>query len=143
MTICSVGKTKEQWLQKAMELYVTRLRAVLDIEFSWVKDDAALEAAVSRIGSTTEACIILDERGRQCTSVEFAARLYEALEAGGSRLTFYIGGAEGLPPSLKADPKRLISLSKMTFTHQMARLLLVEQVYRATEIRRGSAYHKD
>ena len=84
-----------------------------------------------------------DVVGIQCTSVEFAARLYEALEAGGSRLTFYIGGAEGLPPSLKADPKRLISLSKMTFTHQMARLLLVEQVYRATEIRRGSAYHKD
>ena len=128
VTICSVGKTKESWLQSAIELYTKRLRPVLDIELSWVKDDVALEAAVRRVGSTTETCIILDERGSQCSSVEFANVLYEGLEAGGSRLNFFIGGAEGLPPSLKTDPRKLMSLSKMTFTHQMARLLLIEQV---------------
>ena len=68
---------------------------------------------------------------------------FDALEAGGSRVTFIIGGADGLPPALKADPGRLLSLSRLTFTHQMARLLLIEQIYRATEIRRGSGYHKD
>ena len=58
-------------------------------------------------------------------------------------MSFFIGGAEGLPPELKADRKRLLSLGSLTLTHQMARLILVEQVYRATEIRRGSGYHKD
>ena len=57
--------------------------------------------------------------------------------------SFFIGGADGLPAELKADRSRLLSLSKLTFTHQMARLLLVEQIYRATEIRKGSGYHKD
>ena len=57
-------------------------------------------------------------------------------------MTFVIGGAEGIPPALKAKAKALISLSRMTFTHQITRLILVEQVYRALEIERGSAYHK-
>ena len=141
VTIYSVGKTKEAWLQTAIELYTTRLRSVVDIDCVWVRDDAALEAQVSRADSA--GCIILDERGPQCTSVEFTSRFFDALEAGGSRVTFFIGGADGLPPALKADPGRLLSLSRLTFTHQMARLLLIEQIYRATEIRRGSGYHKD
>ena len=141
MTIYSVGKTKEAWLQTAIELYTTRLRSVVDIDCVWVRDDAALEAQVSRADSA--GCIILDERGELCTSVEFTSRVFDALEAGGSRVTFFIGGADGLPPALKADTGRLLSLSRLTFTHQMARLLLIEQIYRATEIRRGSGYHKD
>ena len=140
VTIYSVGKTKEPWLRTAIELYTTRLRSIVDVECVWVRDDAALEERVSRC---TGACIILDERGQQCTSVDFSSRLFDALEDGGSRLSFFIGGADGLPPALKADPKRLLSLSKLTFTHQMARLLLIEQIYRATEIRKGSGYHKD
>lgn len=141
VTIYSVGKTKEAWLQTAIELYTTRLRSVVDIDCVWVRDDAALEAQVSRADSA--GCIILDERGELCTSVEFTSRFFDALEAGGSRVTFFIGGADGLPPALKADTGRLLSLSRLTFTHQMARLLLIEQIYRATEIRRGSGYHKD
>lgn len=138
--IVSVGKTKETWLADAIELYTTRLRPVLEVECEWVKSDAALLAAVERC---SEPALILDERGPQCTSVELGERLYSGLEEGGSRLSFFIGGAEGLPPELKADRRRLLSLSKLTFTHQMARLLLVEQIYRATEIRKGSGYHKD
>jgi 23S rRNA (pseudouridine1915-N3)-methyltransferase len=140
VTIYSVGKTKETWLQSAIELYRKRLRTTVEVDCVWVRDDSALEEKVAKC---TEACIILDERGHQCTSVEFTKRLYDGLEDGGSRLSFFIGGADGLPPALKADPKRLLSLSKLTFTHQMARLLLVEQIYRATEIRKGSGYHKD
>ena len=68
-------------------------------------------------------------------------KLIEAFEEGGSRVSFIIGGAEGLPPSLKASSE-LLSLSRMTLTHQMARLFLAEQIYRAAEIRRGSPYHK-
>ena len=68
------------------------------------------------------------------------------MEEGGSRVTFIIGGADGLPPALKqaaGQQASLISLGRLTYTHQMARLLLAEQIYRATEIRRGSGYHKD
>ena len=139
-TIYSVGKTKEDWLVEAISLYTQRLRSVLEVECVWVRDDAALEAQVAKASGS---CIILDERGPLCSSVEFTSKLFDALEVGGSRVSFFIGGADGLPPALKADRTKLLSLSKLTFTHQMARLLLVEQIYRATEIRKGTGYHKD
>lgn len=140
VTIYSVGKTKESWLQSAIDLYTSRLRPVLEVEYIWVRDDDALAAQAAKAKGSR---IILDERGPLCTSVEFSGRLFDALEAGGSRVAFFIGGAEGLPPALKSDRSRLLSLGKLTFTHQMARLLLVEQIYRATEIAKGSGYHKD
>ena len=92
-----------------------------------------------------EPCIVLDERGSLCDSRQFASLLFKKIEEGGSRVTFVIGCAEGLPSAMKADTAQepLLSLSRLTFTHQMARLLLVEQVYRASEIRRGSKYHND
>ena len=141
--IVSVGKTKEPWLVSAIDLYAKRLRPVLELDFVWVKDDAGLLSWTQKITAAQEGLIILDERGAQCTSVEFAGKVFDGLESGGSRLSIVIGGADGLPPSLKEDSRRLLSLSRMTFTHQMARLLLVEQIYRATEIRKGSDYHKD
>mmetsp|Transcript_67031 Transcript_67031/g.111424 ORF Transcript_67031/g.111424 Transcript_67031/m.111424 type:complete len:179 (-) Transcript_67031:44-580(-) len=135
--IVSVGKTKEVWLQEAIGEYTKRLRATLDVQCEWVRDDRALVAEAQRPG-----CIVLDERGSQCSSEEFSHILFDALEQGGSRLSFIIGAADGLPPSIRNGPHRLLSLSRMTFTHQMARLLLVEQIYRACEIRRGSKYHR-
>jgi 23S rRNA (pseudouridine1915-N3)-methyltransferase len=70
--------------------------------------------------------------------------MYQWLDRGGSRLSFIIGGAEGLPSELKSNRhcSTMISLSALTFTHQFARILLAEQIYRASEIRKGSAYHK-
>jgi 23S rRNA (pseudouridine1915-N3)-methyltransferase len=69
--------------------------------------------------------------------------MYSWLEEGGSRLTFVIGGAEGLPQEIKQQQQRdMLSLGMMTFTHQFARLLLMEQIYRASEIKKGSGYHK-
>ena len=81
--VVSVGKTKEEWLQAAIDLYVKRLRAVVEVDCVWVRDDAALLAAVAKCA---EPAIVLDERGTQCTSVDFASRMYGALEDGGSRL---------------------------------------------------------
>lgn len=139
--IVTVGKTKDAALAGAIETYVTRLRGVLAIEQLAVRDDAALCAQVARC---SEPCIVLDERGAQpASSVAFSERVYRGLEEGGSRLTFAIGGADGLPAELKADRGRLLSLGQLTFPHQIAKLLLVEQLYRAAEIRRGSQYHKD
>ncbi len=106
--------------------------------------------------------ILLDPMGKMKTSEQFSEDMYDWLDRGGSRLSFVIGGAEGLPPELKYDfggsggknakgggggggggsRFQLLSLSTLTFTHQFARTLLMEQIYRASEIKRGSGYHK-
>ena len=128
----------EEFLNEAYQEYTKRLRPVLALETIWHKTDAELEAAVAKEKAPV---ICLDEHGKQLPSLELADVLYKRLEEGGSRLAFVIGGAEGLPPALKK--KELWSLSKMTFTHQWARVLLTEQIYRATEIKKGSGYHKE
>ena len=130
VSIVSVGKQSrdESWVTAAIEQYTSRLRGILDVEFKFVQHDAALIKAVQQCASSTETAIILDERGPQHTSVELSHLLFDGLDTGGSRLSFFIGGAEGLPKELKTDRKRLMSLSKLTLPHQMARVLLVEQV---------------
>ena len=137
MRIVSPGKNKERWLEDAIELYTTRLHGTIELECVWVRDDAALLKQARGAGSV----IALDPLGKTCTSEEFSELLFAAIERGGSRLSFIIGGAEGLPKEVRADAT-LVSLSRLTFTHQMARLILAEQIYRATEIRKGSGYHK-
>ena len=80
--------------------------------------------------------------GPEYTSVEFSKVFYKSVEKGGATVSFIIGGFAGLPPAIK-DTYPLLSLSKLTWTHQMVRLLLTEQVYRAVEIYKGSEYHKE
>lgn len=84
----------------------------------------------------------LDENGKQFDSIQFSKTLYDGFEDGGAHVSFIIGGFAGLPQEIR-DNFPLISLSQMTWTHQMARLLLIEQIYRAYEIRKGSNYHKE
>lgn len=135
--ILSVGKTKEAWLEEALAEYLKRLQPVVAFEFVWAKTDDQLMALASKESSL----ICLDASGKSMDSEKFSAYVFKQLEAGGARLTFVIGGADGLPASLKAAGP-LLSFSPMTFTHQMIRLLLIEQIYRAFEIHRGSKYHR-
>jgi len=86
--------------------------------------------------------IAMDETGKQLTSNDFSSYVFKSFEDGGASVSFVIGGADGLPRAIQSSYP-LISLSMMTWTHQMARLLLIEQVYRAVEIRKGSKYHKE
>jgi 23S rRNA (pseudouridine1915-N3)-methyltransferase len=134
--ILSPGKTKEAWLQEALQEYLKRLQPFAAIEFLVAKDDAQLLLFAQK----ESPYICLDSEGETFTSVEFADFLQSTLEQQGSRMSFIIGGPLGLPQALKKGPA--ISLSSMTFTHQMARLLLVEQIYRAFEIHKNSNYHK-
>lgn len=135
--ILSVGKTKEAWLEEAIQEYLKRLKSSVAFEFAWAKDDAQL----IEIAQKEPAAIALDPKGRLLTSEEFSTFLDQKFIEGGARLTLIIGGAEGLPPLLKSKLS-LISLSPMTFTHQITRLILIEQIYRALEIQKGSRYHK-
>lgn len=135
--ILSVGRFKENWLENAIEIYSQRLKNKMQIDWSLAKDDKQLLQWL--LNEPNVVC--LDPEGVMQTSEEFSLFLFKHLEKGGSRLTFVIGGAEGLPKQVKTVYP-MISLSRLTFTHQMARLLLVEQLYRATEIQKGSDYHK-
>lgn len=135
--ILTIGKTKETWLEDALAEYHKRLKATAQIELVLAKNDTHLVEL-----SAKEAVVIcLDVVGEAVTSEEFSKLLATQLERGGSRISFVIGGAEGLPPELQQAPLR-VSLSKMTYTHQIVRLVLVEQIYRAFEIAKGSRYHK-
>lgn len=137
LKIISIGKTKEDWLEQALAEYVKRLKPYLSIEWIWAKDNPHLIELVEK----EPLAIALDPTGQHMTSEQFSSFLIQSWEKGGARLTFVIGGAEGLPIELK-NSLQLVSLSKMTFTHQMTRLILVEQIYRAMEINRGTQYHK-
>ncbi len=136
LNILSVGKTKEKWLDEAFDEYIKRLKPTVQITCCWAKDDEQLVEWASR----EDLCLALDPQGRLMTSEQFSDYLISAWEKGGSRLAIVIGGALGLPMALKRLP--LISLSPLTFTHQITRLVLIEQIYRAIEINRGSKYHK-
>lgn len=137
ITLYSIGKTKERWLQEACEEYVLRLTPYAKIKSEWLQSDAQLLKAIA----SERLFICLDASGDQFTSIEFSAFLHEQIEKSGSRIAFVIGGPVGLPPVLRKH-RPLISLSKMTFTHQCTRLILLEQIYRAFEIAKGSPYHK-
>jgi 23S rRNA (pseudouridine1915-N3)-methyltransferase len=149
--------THDQWITPAMQMYTTRLQsAQLQVQTEWHKTDEALVKGVTADVQKGATVVVLDPLGNLPTSEAFCQDMYRWLEQGGSRLVFVIGGAEGLPWQLKsgqlplgADSSKkttkrlpLLSLSKLTFTHEFARLLLVEQIYRASEIRKGSNYHK-
>jgi 23S rRNA (pseudouridine1915-N3)-methyltransferase len=137
ITIISVGKTKEEWLQAALATYQQRLSPLLELHFKWVRHEPALEQAVA-----LERLVIgLDPKGQLFDSSSFARYLSTQLQAGGARLTFAIGGPNGLPAGLRRDLP-LLSLSPLTFTHQLARLILVEQLYRALQILSGTPYHR-
>jgi 23S rRNA (pseudouridine1915-N3)-methyltransferase len=127
-----IGKTKESWLNEALEEYTQRLKAQMAIEWVLAKDDDHLFQLLAKESSY----ICLDPKGKLTTSEEFAKLIYR------SRLNFVIGGPVGIPDAIKSRASLLLSLSPLTFTHPLARLVLLEQLYRSMEINRGSPYHK-
>lgn len=138
LKIFSIGKTKEKWLEDALCEYLKRLKALILVEFIWVKDNRHLLSSLE----TEKHIIVCDLNGKEFTSEEFADFLHHCFEKSSNlELSFVIGGSEGLPVELAKNPLR-ICLSRLTFTHQIARLILVEQVYRASQIWKGTPYHK-
>jgi 23S rRNA (pseudouridine1915-N3)-methyltransferase len=136
--VYSVGKTKEEWLQSALTLYETRLKPSLSIEWILAKNDEQLKQFLAKEANF----ICLDRNGKHYSSEEFSIFLIHCIEQSHARLCFVIGGPEGLPEAITLKAKSLLSFSRLTFTHQMTRLILVEQIYRALEIEKNSSYHK-
>ena len=156
ITIACVGKIKEKYLTAGIEEFCKRLTPfckleILSINEEKMPDDPTpatkqqvLERETARlIGIIPENSYVflLDVIGKQLSSPELAAKMDALALAGNSHLTFVIGGAFGYTDALRKRADFAISFSKMTFTHQMIRLLLVEQIYRAFKISRGEKYH--
>ncbi|MDN3504273.1 MAG: 23S rRNA (pseudouridine(1915)-N(3))-methyltransferase RlmH [Rhabdochlamydiaceae bacterium] len=136
--ILSVGKQKHSWLEEAIKEYEKRLTGAVQIEWLLYKSDDQLEANAIQ----EKRLICLDPRGIEYDSPQFSQFIQKELNQHGPRLTFIIGGALGLCEALKEKANHTISVSKLTFTHQLARLILVEQLYRSLEIAKNSPYHK-
>ena len=144
-TILIVGKKTggEKFISDGCMEYEKRLQPTMNVVTHFLKDDKQLVEAVKSHSITKGGVVLaMDESGTQYTSRGFSDMLFKSFETGGSHVTFVVGAFGGLPNEIKNN-YQLISLSKMTWTHQMARLLLLEQIYRASEIKKGSAYHKD
>lgn len=154
--IC-VGKLRESFYIEAFEEYRKRLGAYCRFECAELAEQrlserpgpAEIAAALAREGTEIarqippDAYVIaLCVEGKQRSSEEFAALFRERENSGKPRLCFLIGGSYGMSEAVKAGADLRLSLSKMTFPHHLARVLLAEQVYRAFKINEGSRYHK-
>jgi 23S rRNA (pseudouridine1915-N3)-methyltransferase len=138
LAILAVGKIKEAWAREGCDEYKKRLARHFPTDEIEVKEAAALAA---RLPARFRA-VALDERGREPTSEELAARLRAWMGSGAPGVAFLIGGADGLPRDLVARADETLALSRLTLPHRLARLLLYEQLYRALSIVRGEPYHR-
>ena len=136
--IIAVGKVRKGWVQEGVSLYRKRLPGLQVVELKDSTPEKEAEAIRSTLRAD-ESPVMLMEQGPSLTSVAFAQRLGRL---GNERLAFVIGGADGLTDELKASARWQLSLSPMTFPHELARLLLLEQLFRAQAILQGSPYHR-
>ena len=139
-----VGKLKEKFLVDGVAEYLKRLKKFANIEVREIPECRTLEDEGQKLLSLVQQnswLCVLDVAGAPLTSEEFAKKIAALTLDGVSNLTFVIGGAFGLSDELRQAASFRLSLSKMTLTHQMARLFLIEQIYRAFKINRHEPYH--
>ena len=137
--IIAIGKIKKKWIQEGIEMYLKRLPGLKIIE---IKDNhqAKEEHMIKEIINKNDILVTLNENGQCFTSKQLATKL---LNSQNQNIIFVIGGASGLSPSLNFSASWQLSLSPLTFPHEIARLLLIEQLYRAKTIIQGGPYHKE
>ena len=123
ITLLTVGKTDRNWVWDGFEIYRSRL--------------------IMKCLRDSDEVILLDEKGREYTSVEWAGMISKRLSAGSRNIVFVIGGAYGFSPQVYGRASSLVSLSRMTFSHQMVRTIFLEQLYRAFTIIKGEPYHHE
>jgi 23S rRNA (pseudouridine1915-N3)-methyltransferase len=140
ITIISVGKLRERFYADAAAEYIKRLGKYAGVSIVEV-DDGAADRMADRIpaGSFVTALAV---DGLQLSSEQLAGFFVDKTNGGESRFTFLIGGADGLPDAVLNRSAYRLSLSRMTFPHQMVRVILLEQLYRAFKIIKGEPYHK-
>ena len=151
--LLTIGKTDSGELQKLIDVYLKRLKHYVKFELTVLPDikntknlsasdqmDKEAELILKHIDST-DTLFLLDENGKEYTSVGFANQLQKQMNSGIKEWVLVIGGPYGFSDAIKQKASGIISLSKMTFSHQMVRLFIVEQIYRAFTILRNEPYH--
>lgn len=157
ITIVAVGKLKEKYLKQGIEEYLKRLSSYAKVNIVEVADEKApenlseaeMEAVKRKEGERILSQIkpdmfvmTLEISGKMLDSEQFAAKMDELATYGKSKIAFVIGGSLGINPDVQKRSDLALSFSKMTFPHQLMRLVLLEQVYRAFRIVRKEPYHK-
>ena len=155
ITLLTVGKTDKDWVKQGIDIYASRMKHYFPfaiVEIPELKNASSLsedqiktkegELILKNI-KPAEDVILLDERGREFSSMEFAKVLQDKISYTGKDIVFVIGGAYGFSEAVRQRSNSKIPLSRMTFSHQMVRAIFVEQLYRAFTIMKGEPYHHE
>ncbi|NLW63102.1 MAG: 23S rRNA (pseudouridine(1915)-N(3))-methyltransferase RlmH [Syntrophomonadaceae bacterium] len=157
LLVISVGKVRESYLNAGIKDFLTRLRPYVSVEYIEGLEQktqprsspAQITSALEKEGQRILSCIregdyvvALDSRGESMTSEVLAHRIGELMNQGKSRVVFVVGGSHGLAPDILKRAQAVLSFSLLTFPHQLAVLMLLEQIYRSFKIIRGEPYHK-
>ncbi len=150
ITLIAIGSLREQWAKDAAKLYRDRLKASIDLNVLELPPSRQPHASGQMVEESQRLLMsaeklkgqvwVLDETGKQMTSKEFAESIGK-LKDQGEPVTFIIGGSYGLANNVREAADTVISLSAMTLPHELCRIVFLEQLYRATEIQKGSGYH--
>lgn len=155
IVITAVGKTSTDYIRHGINQYLERLKHYIPVVLQILPDIKASKSMTPDMQKIKEGeimlsalqpgdwLILLDERGKQPTSREFSGMIEEYMNRGLKRVVFAIGGPYGFSREVYNRANGLLSLSRMTMTHEMVRLIFVEQIYRAMTILRGEPYHHD
>lgn len=145
-----LGKTRESWIKAGIDEYAARIKRYLPLALDELKDEKDADAAEGRRRegerllkqlSPQTVLVVMDERGQAMDSVKFAEFIGRHRDSGTPELAFAIGGAYGFSDEVRKRAGLMLSLSAMTFTHQMVRPFLLEQIYRACTILNNEPYH--
>ena len=145
-----VGKTQEEWVRRGIDEYTGRIKRYIPFEINEAREEKGAAAETMRerecerlekLLSKNSRLILLDERGEEMTSPQLAGFIARQRDGAVPELAFVIGGAYGFSDRFRARADKTIALSRMTFTHQMVRVFLLEQIYRAFTIINGEPYH--
>lgn len=155
IVLLTVGKTDVKWVKEGLDLYGSRLGHYVPFSVTEIPELKKVSALsrdqikekegelILKHVSPQDTLVLLDEHGKEFTSMEFSDHLQKIFSRGGRNLVFVIGGAYGFSPAVYERAYERISLSRMTFSHQMARTIFAEQLYRAFTIIKGEPYHHE
>ncbi len=142
LQIAWIGKTKEPAIRTLTEEYLKRISRFLPAESHEMNGEPALlQLTEASAGRTRPVLFLLDARGRQFTSEEFAGLLRDQQDRGTQNLFFAVGPADGFSDEARHSADLILSFGKMTLAHELARIVLLEQIYRAFTILKGHPYH--